>query len=317
MKKIQTICLMSLVALVFSCDTKPERDSLNPLGEIDAIKVVDGTLRFSSFSHFERVAAELTKNQSKTGLNAWQAKFTGFTSMRSAFKQLTETEMTQIGLTKSTKGYENFLLLKEDGNELEAVRVIDSDVLATIFNKDGVVRFGDDAYKYVEDKVYVIRNFTPQKLKSLSQVKEVIHLSVVNKRNARMMDARNECIVTYQSGGYNRLVGDYTLVTPLFGSNSGPFNRVKAAAKSQKRVLGVWFDNAIPRLHLEVTGATYRNYGPASINYNSPQFTNDADVLFEEGLDDGTGTAVVTWLQVKADGKCDDQAERNCTTRFN
>ncbi len=226
--------------------------------------------------------------------------------------------MTQISSAKSTKGYENFLLLKEDGDDLEAVRIIDSEVLATIFNKEGVVRFGDDAYKYVENKVYIIRNFSPRKLSALAQVKEVIHLSVTNKRNARMMDARNECIVTYRSGGYNRLVGDYTLVTPLFGSNSGPFNRVKAAAKSQKRVLGVWWDNAIPRLHLEVTGATYTNTGPATINYNSPQFYNDADVLFDIPLDDGTGTGVVTWLQVKADGDCDDGGEyRECTTRFN
>ncbi len=86
MKRILTIWLMSLLALVFSCDTKPDRDSLNPLSKVDAIDVVDGTLRFSSLSHFERVAAQLTKNQSKADLNAWQAKFTGFTSMRSAFK---------------------------------------------------------------------------------------------------------------------------------------------------------------------------------------------------------------------------------------
>lgn len=159
---------MSLLALVFSCDTKPDRDSLNPLSEVDAIDVVDGTLRFSSLSHFERVAAQLTKNQSKADLNAWQAKFTGFTSMRSAFKQLTETEMTQISSAKSTKGYENFLLLKEDGDDLEAVRIIDSEVLATIFNKEGVVRFGDDAYKYVENEVYIIRNFSPRKLSALA-----------------------------------------------------------------------------------------------------------------------------------------------------
>lgn len=312
------IWLMSLMALVFSCDTALDRNSLAPMSGVDEIQVRDGILHFSSLKHFERTVSLLTKNQSKADLNTWQAKFAGFTSMRSAFKQLTEAEITQISLAKSNKGYENFLLLKQDGDDLEAVRVIDSEVLATIFNEQGVVRFGNDAYKYLENKVYIIRNFTPQKLKNLDQTKEVIYLSVANKRNARVLDARDECIVTYRSDGYNRLVADYTLVTPLFGSNSGPFTRVKAAAKSQKRVFGIWWDNAIPRLHLEVTGATYTNTGPASIVYNSPQFYNDADVLFEEPLDDGTGTQVVTWLQVKADGDCDDGGKyRECTTRFN
>ncbi|RIV18907.1 hypothetical protein DYU11_25740 [Fibrisoma montanum] len=106
------------------------------------------------------------------------------------------------------------MFLRKDGEDLEVVRIIDSDILATVLNKEGVVVFGNDAYKYVENKVYYIRDFEPSKLNNLDDIKDVIRLQITNDRNARLKDENRDCISGYQ-GDRKRLVGDFSLIQPF------------------------------------------------------------------------------------------------------
>lgn len=238
--------------------------------------------------------------------------------MRTAFNRLTSSEkdIETIGKNQSTLGYEDILRLDPSGDDLEASRLIDSELLATVFDANGVVRFGKDAYKYALDKVYIIRNFEEAKLQGLGSIQEIVHLkrTTAHSKNARLADVSNECINNYRHGGYlKRLVADYTLNQP-WGADGNLFNRVEAAAKHQRRVLGVWFADEIPSITLTTRGAYVggdMNYGPyTNTNENMIPYSKDISTF-------GQLTASVSWLQVDAEGICDDGNFRPCTIRYN
>lgn len=316
------------MAVVFSCNTEPSYNPKDPSStrsdavstvsdSLNDIVLVEGVLKFKNLTHLETVVKQLTNHQSSSELIKWESQFKGFTSMRSAFDNLSETDIKKISETESTKGYEDFLLLKPTGeSDLEAVRVITSPVLATLFNKEGLVRFGNDAYKYTESKVYVIRDFTSSKLSDLSEINEVIKLEIFRTPIAPKAGGRplynNECNQYY---GKNRLVGDMLLVSPL-GSGPQIFSRIKAEAKSQKKVLGVWFANKIPWITLTVNGAYAQPNSGVTLSHqiHVPQ---QADVSKIENDFDFGGNATVHWMQVGAEGLCDDNNVRSCVTRYN
>jgi hypothetical protein len=274
---------------------------------------VNGRLKFRDFNHLQQVASVLEKNRTNAGLDDWERKFPSFTSMRTAFHRLSSSEkdIEIIGQSQSEKGYENLLRLEGEQGNLEASRLIDNEILATLFNADGIVLFGNDAFKYGRNQIYVIRGVNEFKLSNLNTADEVIRLNRVKARStgagARIADERNHCIADYwHSGVYKRLVADYTLNQP-FGASWNFFNNIDASAKHQRRRLGVWWADQIPSITLKVRAVFTVGSG---INYVNTA-TDQNEVWYSNSLPD-TGIQ----LQVTAEGTCDDWEFRTCTVTY-
>ncbi|TAE31573.1 MAG: hypothetical protein EAZ91_06945 [Cytophagales bacterium] len=172
MKKLLAMIAIGLIAVTYSC---------NPVAEMaspEDISVANGRLRFRDFDHLQQVASALRQHQTKAELDAWEKKFSGFTSMRTAFERLSvsEEDIETIGKAQSEKGYESLLRLDGEQGNLEASRLIDSEILATLFNGEGIVLFGNDAFKYGRGQVYVLRNFAESKLQNLNAADEIVVL---------------------------------------------------------------------------------------------------------------------------------------------
>lgn len=141
----------------------------------------------------------------------------------------------------------------------------------------------------------------------------MIRLTVVTKRDpgARPL-FNNECLVNYDNK--KRISADFLLVHSL-GANSGIFSRIKADAKSQKRVLGIWWGNSIPNLQLDVVGTyTPLSGSPVTINYTSGRVPNTSDVAHDVEFG---ANSLVGYMAVGVLGRCDDQEDRECVTRYN
>lgn len=257
------LCTLCLGIAISCSDKRANTDVIEPISlNIGDVKVTNGVLLFSNQQEFENTVRLLT-NKGSQSLNDWELNFKGFVSMRTVYDQITEQDMTKIGGSKSLQGFENYVMLLEANGEKQAVRVISSDAMATLFNKDGLVIIGDDAYKYKFDKVLKVSKPTESDMSSLatfdckslrSTVNEIALIRQVNGKIISVKNGRAEgvkddyCLVQYN--GNRRLVGESNVTRNIGGSI---FNSVTCQAKHQRRLFGIWWGEAIPRIRLRIT----------------------------------------------------------------
>lgn len=256
-----TLC----IAVALSCSENNKVDtSATPVPSnvaLDKIKVKNGVLVFESEKAFDEVVKSLRNKDSKI-LDEWEAQFAGFVSMRKAYNSITEADMLKIGETNSLQGYENYITFITTNGEKEASRVISSDAIATLFNKDGIAMIGEDAYKYKFEKIIkvtkatsadisILSSFNPQGLKV--NVKEISLVRIINGKTLSVKNGRpdglqdDHCLDQYASN--RRLVGESNVT---WTDNWTTFSSVTCVAKHQKRVLGVWWAESIPKIRLTV-----------------------------------------------------------------
>jgi hypothetical protein len=136
---------------------------------VEEISLVNGRLKFSSRKAFDKTLAELAKQQSPEELNKWEGQWKGFVSMRTAFARITEQDIARIAAS-GTKGYDGCLTLVGEGEDKEVVRNVDSHVMATLVNKDGIVLIGAQAFKFNYNSLIRVSNYTDKKLSRLEQI---------------------------------------------------------------------------------------------------------------------------------------------------
>lgn len=284
------LCTLCLVMALSCSENKmnnatPEPISLNN----NKIKVTNGVLVFSSQQEFDNALQVLTNKGTKS-FNEWEALFTGFTSMRTAYDQITEQDIAKIGETKSLQGFENYVTFLEINGEREAIRVIASDAMATLFNKDGIVIIGEDAYKYKFEKILKVLKPTTADMITLasfdcknlqSSVDELVLVRQVKGQTLSVKNGRpggitnDYCISQY--GGNRRLVGESNVTRTIGG---GTFNSITCQAKHQRRLFGIWWAEAIPRIRLRMTsylrnGDGFGSSGNVVLNPNGGERFNE------------------------------------------
>ncbi|RFS18327.1 hypothetical protein [Emticicia sp. C21] len=267
--KVLVLILTSCLTYVFiSCKeevTTPPKVQ-EKVQQTNKITVENGRLKFVDEKHFRKVFDELMKNQNHEYLKNWESQFQNYTSMKRAYEKLTESDKVKIGETKSNKGYEGFLTLIKEGNEIEAIRNTEQPIHSILFNHEGVILVGNSAYKLEYDRILKINNFSENKLKDVlkGNLSQEIKISPLKKeriaildKNLRIKDVTNldrECHNLYGSGDNRAFAGYFTLYgTPdVFGIDiDGAFYGYDAIAKHRKRTVGIWFNNNTSQLRLQ------------------------------------------------------------------
>lgn len=273
-----SLCALCLV-VALSCSENKIDSSATPIPQNinnEKVKVVNGILVFANQQEFDNTITALRNKDNKV-LDEWETQFNEFMSMRKAYNSITETDMIKIGETQSLQGFDNYITFITTNGEKEATRIIGSDAIATLFNKDGIAIIGDDAYKYKFEKIIkvlkatsadiiALASFNPQGLKA--SVKEI---ALVRKINGKTLSVKNgrpdgvqndHCLDQY---GNRRLVGESNVTSNLSGSI---FNSITCAAKHQRRFAGIWWAESISRIRLRLTSYLTANsfgYYPSEV----------------------------------------------------
>ena len=283
-----TLCLM--VALSCNDNKSADPHATVAIGKID---VMNGVLVFSDQQEFDNTLKELTNKDSEV-LNKWEAQLLGFRSMRNAYNSITEQDMVKVGESKSLRGFDNCMTIIESNGEKEAVRIISSDAMATLFNKDGVVVIGKDAYKYKFEKIVKVLEANTLDIATLasfdykglqSKVTELALVRVIRGQGISVKNGRPEgvtndqCINQYVSN--RRLVGESNVTRTIGGST---FNSITCQAKHQRRFAGIWWAESISRIKLSLTSAL-KNLDGQNVNVipSSAERINDNNVSLDIG----------------------------------
>jgi hypothetical protein len=321
-----TLLMVGLILFLFACD-KQENAPSKSAADGNEVRLESGALRFASEQAFESTLTTLQKNQSK--LDAWEKKFSGFVSMRTAFNSITDRDIAIITSQGSTKGYDSFLTIIGEGDDKEAVMNVDDDLLATLLNKDGILYIGDALYKVNYRKLVKVSDFKSNKVDlstlgsvtssdqsrgiTVADVKHRYMGAPGNVKNAREVT----CIKDYWHG--NALCCKKRFVGQLYTTEVG-FLYSSAGAKSvhQRRTSGIWWADKIPEIQVRVQGEFVQHYSgmpsiTAPVNYDSGvQIDDSGDKENFQFCVNAPCEFSINWMNSYHYGKCDDYQVREC-----
>ncbi len=292
------------------------------------IKVKQGRLSFDSEAHFKSVFNELMQNQDNKYLSAWEEKYEGFTSMKTAYNNLSEADFEKIGQSNSISGYENILQIRLENGEKEAAVVTDHPILARMFNQEGLLLIGNNAFKLQKDKLIKIDSYNEDKIRKVLEGRaenstdylrienQVVTQKSENLRVNGTLDLEKSCHDVYNSKyafkGIFILIGT-TSVNPSgdwTADFSGMFNSVIFVAQHRKRTLGIWFAKDTGELRLSGSVAYIDGNGSYQPGTLTPIVGYNTD---EIGTVHGWGTNYRATASVTASGIGSDGGLHGCT----
>ena len=251
MKKINFYLILFVgTVLVLSCQ-KPIESNLASETSVmsDEMKVVDGILHLPNQKTFDDLTQDLAKKQDK--LSDFESKFSGFVSIRTAFAALKDIDAESIAKNGITERYKGFVSVIGNDESKEITRTITDPILATLVNKDGLLRIADQLYKFEYNKFYILKlkNGVSSKVSFDEKSEGVIVGKVTHSTspNAKVA-ASTTCIQEYWVGNSKRRMAgdiDYSEYTANGGSQ---YSNVTIYTKHQKRVFGIWWSTNIPML---------------------------------------------------------------------
>ncbi len=251
LKFLITVCLIT--TLVLSCNENQEVSPDQP------VSVINGVLAFDSQKDFEQTLRHLLEHQE--GLKQWELQFDSYVSLNTAFKELLldiasyddQENQIQSLLSSNSHLYE----VSTRSGEAEMIPLTDDEILATVFNKDGLVIIGGELMKISSNTVYkkefngkqelreaVLGDqyFINAKAEQLPFTKEIVDYDPATGRKIET------CRVKYNSGK-KRLRGE------IFKNKIGKlFSSIGARTKHQKKRLGLWTADDTRRIRLKVDG---------------------------------------------------------------
>jgi hypothetical protein len=255
----------------------------------DAIEVKDGRLHFASEELFRATIKQL--GQQQNALAEWEKQFSGFTSMRTAFSQLTDEDYYKIA-SGNLAPYQDIVTVIGEGEEKEAMRVISDGILATLVSKDGFLYVGNKAYKFSWDQMHIVEDFTAEKLKGINfeagqGTGEFKTMPIVHRlkriQNQPLPSGKTAasiwCIKEYDFNGKKRMAGDidYTDAGDFYSS-------ANVMTKHQQRILGVWY--AQNTGWVLASGSATSAANKYTINFSTGKLGNNGyvDYTFTEGV---------------------------------
>lgn len=284
-----------------SSSTQPELSK-----QAKKITVENGSLKFVDEAHFMDTWALLRKMKSKKELDNWEKQFSGFTSQRTAFFNLTESDIEKISKTASVEGYEDYatLIPDFDGVSKRLVKQVDGDAYGSLYSQEGYVLIGKDAIKYTRNKITKFKNYKAEdflrykKGEFLSNISSsnIIVEPIKSKLKTKEISHAEHCTISY-NGGNRRFAADYN-VYKCDGANcvitENLFMRFSATAMHEKRsFFGIWSGENATELEREgsINGTTTLNAGP---------YLNEDTINSETDFPGQDGVAILSvWVRVK------------------
>ena len=279
-KSFYVIAVAAVMLFLSSCD---KEESIQSTETSQSITLKNGMIIFNTSDDFEKTIESLMKNQNN--LDQWEKNFNGFTSMRTAYDNLSEDDMQKIASNKSSHHFRDILKISDD-QEPEALMNIDDEVLATLVNEQGLLQIGNEVYKFRYDMLYKtaykdldklanIDNYSKADLKNNNiETFEVSHNYFVTELSENFKADRT-CDRRYWKKDRKRLKGEQW-TTNLGSLYSG----AGARTKHQKKTLGIWWRNKTQRLRLRLNGNYTQVFQgipqpPIAVNEDSGWATDD------------------------------------------
>ena len=149
----------------------------------EPITIVDGIMKFETKEDFLKTTILLGKNGGNTEeLDKWESQFESkrYVSSRKAFNAITKSDyeaMSKVGAIAPK--FSKIINIVEKNNEKEVVRVIDSDILSTLVNKDNKMLIGDDLLEFEYTQYFTTKDYS--KLSASNTIPERERKSIIRK----------------------------------------------------------------------------------------------------------------------------------------
>jgi len=133
-----------------------------------------GWLHFENEAALDAAKKEVFQYMRDGNLDEFDKKY-GYKSLNTAYwetmENLTDDEKIAMGTQRQVfDEYKDIFTFVGEGEDTEAVRIIESDLLATLLNHRGVYQIGDEIHKYDYDVVKIIKDGDVDKLNNIEQI---------------------------------------------------------------------------------------------------------------------------------------------------
>ena len=278
-KHLLLFLAISLIGCYYSCNKEELQEQQSSM-DTGQVYEKNGILNFASETSFKTTIENLIKNQNT--LNEWETQFPNFVSMRTAFENISDKDIEAMSKIESNKGFEDLVTFTESNGELEARMNIDDLVLATIINKNGLVRIAESVYKVRYNILYKVEEKNMEILKSIDDSKIQKSLQSYNIESYPVthnyydynitnvdLKADRTCKKTYWKKNRKRLKGEQW--TTNIGSL---YSGAGARTKHQKRAVRIWWRNKTKKLRLRLNGSYTQIFNgiplpPTAVNEDS------------------------------------------------
>ncbi len=217
-----------------------------------------GWLHFESEAALDAAKKEVLEYMQNGNLDEFEKKY-GHKSLHTAYwetiDKLTEAEMIEMGTQRQVfDKYKDIFTFVGEGEDTEAVRIIESDLLATLLNEKGIYQIGDEIHKYNYDVVKIINDGDVDKLTALEDMNSSnpsLNIVIEPHNHNRTFVSNNNGDITMRMCGNtgtqdfngpnkrSRRVQGRLIVDELGGT--GSFT-ITVSARKQRRFV-FWFDN--------------------------------------------------------------------------
>ncbi|UII25592.1 hypothetical protein LVD15_20130 [Fulvivirga maritima] len=322
MKKV-TLFFSAMLLLIASCFTSCEdaQDMEKPLDQ--PVSMQNDLLVFKTHADFESTLDYLKNNQDR--LNHWEAQFKGFLSLRSSYLKFEE----QLSRTNDDSEVEELLeanrhlySIRTVNDETELLPLVDDELIATLFNAEGLVVVEGKLMKLTDDQLFEKELSDKSDLKSsLIEFKNAIELGKAEKspvvKTIVQYDIKTGRRIETCENKYSkkRLKGE------IFKNQvGGLFSSVGARTKHQKKRLGLWTAAKTKQVRLKIEGEYSQEalgdiiYVP--ISYDKTESDENKISKTFEFCVNVTCTFGITYMQNLHWCRCDDDETRTCETEI-
>jgi|GEM_PF-1586220 len=187
-----------------------------------------GWLHFENEAALDAARNEVVQYMRNGNLDEFEEKY-GYKSLHTAYwetmENLTdEQKITMASQRRVSNEYKDIFTFIGEGEDMEAVRTIESDILATLINHRGVYQIGDEIHKYNYDVVKIIKDGDVDKLTTLEDINSSNpSLNVVVESHNH-----NRILTTNSDGG----------LTMREDCNGDKTHKVSSAKKKARRIQG-------------------------------------------------------------------------------
>ena len=133
-----------------------------------------GWLHFENEAALDAAKNELFQYMKNGNLDEFEKKY-GYKSLHTAYwetmENLTDDQrITMASQRQVSDEYKDIFTFIGEGEDMEAVRTIESDILATLINHSGIYQIGGEIHKYNYDVVKIIKDGDVDKLITLEDI---------------------------------------------------------------------------------------------------------------------------------------------------
>lgn len=302
MKKL--IYLIIIVAITSSCqkaiiDDDTVKDNAitlvsNAIPLVNNIVSKEGRLIFKSKNDFNSTVKMLFDNQK--GIENFESQFPGFTSNKQAFERIDSTFLESINYNYDL--ISNYATIRETPEEKSLERVVDMNLLAYLFNDEGILQIGDSIFKFSYDFTYKFNVDKLSQLKSAKlaestngviaypNIRSRIELPTDNLKSAQASVA--ELRKYYSSTKFMKCELNRNITVLL--------NTLTVDTKSRKdNFLNIGFSYSVYQLYCAATGyfkvVDSGGYSSPAYSFNVSQFRSNSVTDVQETIDSrGDGT---------------------------